>query len=89
MPTNSSLFAKDTSPEQIVKMTLAVLYVQHQREAERLKEILSGFDELHIEKLVANYEAFLEHYKDPGKALATLTKIIAAELDGGDCPIFP
>ena len=82
---SSTLFPEGTSSEQIIKMTLVVLQAHYQREADRLAEVLSGIDQLYIDKLSALWEELLTRYK-PGDALATLTKIVAAELDGGDSP---
>lgn len=83
----STLIPEGTDPEQIVKLTMFVLQAHHQREAERLSEILSGIDELYIHKLAALWEELLKRYGSQGEALSVLTKIIAAELDGGDAPM--
>lgn len=84
-----NLFPKGLKSEDIVKMTLLVLHAHHQREAERIKEVISGIDELYIHKLSALFEQLLTRYPTQGEALTVLTKIIAAELDGGDSPMQP
>lgn len=89
LSTGSTLIPEGTDPEQVVKMTIFVLQAHHQREAERLAEILSGIDELYIQKLAALWEELLSRYDSQSEALSILTKIIAAELDGGDSLMRP
>lgn len=43
---------------------------------------LAGIDELYIKRLAALFDELLARSDSPRDALATLTKIIAAELDG-------
>ena len=87
LSTASALIPEGTNPEQVVKITLFVLQAHHQREAERLAEILSGIDDIYIHKLASLWEELLSQHGSQGKALSILTKIIAAELDGGESPI--
>jgi hypothetical protein len=88
LPSSKVLFPEGASAEQIVKMTLFVLQAHHQRETERLAEILSGIDEVHIQKLALLWEELSSRLSSENEALATLTKIIAAELDSGDSPLL-
>jgi hypothetical protein len=76
----SPLFPPGTSSEAIVKMTLMVLQTQNQREPGRVAKALAAIDVFHIKRLAALFDELLARSDSPRNALATLTKIIAAEL---------
>jgi hypothetical protein len=89
LPSSSSLIPQGAESEQVVKMVLFVLQARYQREAERLAEVLSGIDEVYIDKLASLWEELLARSQSQGEALATFTKILEAELDGGNGPVPP
>ncbi|MBY0451252.1 MAG: hypothetical protein K2X01_11570 [Cyanobacteria bacterium] len=77
---------ENMTSEQVVHFLLVVLRSYHQREAEKLNEILTGFNELYVHKLVSDWETFRKT-NTPKEALKLLTEKVSAELDGGNGPI--
>jgi hypothetical protein len=80
-------FPENTPAEQVVKTILIALQSYHQRELDRLNQILAGVSTLYLHKLVATWEHMQAIGLSHTDALQRLTQIIAAELDGGDMPL--
>ena len=85
--TQKVLFSTDLPAENIVRAVLVMLQSYYERELERVNDILAGFPDFYTDKLAAVWTQIKAESQSDTEALCLLTRVIAAELDGGNGPV--
>jgi len=93
MPNNPTtpkvLFPADLPPENVVRAVLAMLQSYYERELECVNNTLADFPDFFTDKLAITWLRIRAGSQSDVEALCVFTKVITAELDGGNSPEWP